>query len=71
LNFGQTIWDEIEGAIGNALRTHLQTFGTSREHHENMLKTHWEQGRKTKNNSTHPTPPHPQKERTGPIMSAC
>jgi hypothetical protein len=33
----------------------LGTWGTSRKHDENMLGTHWEQGRKTKKNSPHPT----------------
>jgi len=47
--------------LGNTLKTW--------EHFENMLGTHWEQGRKTKKNSPHPTPPHPEKEKTGPIVS--
>jgi hypothetical protein len=47
--------------LGNTLKTW--------EPFENMLGTHWEQGRKTKNNS--PTSPHPEKEKTGPIVSVC
>jgi hypothetical protein len=43
LNLGQTLWDKIKVLLG-----------TSREQNENMLGTHWEQGRKTKNNSLHP-----------------
>jgi len=31
----------------------LGTWETSKEHDENMLGAHWEQGRKTKNNCTH------------------
>jgi hypothetical protein len=31
----------------------LGTWGTSKEHDDNMLGTHLEQGRKTKNNPTH------------------
>jgi hypothetical protein len=41
--------------------------GTSKEHDENMLGTHWEQGRKTKNNC-----PNPKRKKQGRhIMSAC
>jgi len=43
LNLRQTLWDKIKVLLG-----------TSREHNENMLGTHWEQGRKTKKNSLHP-----------------
>jgi hypothetical protein len=43
------------------------TWGTPWEHDENTLGTHWEQG---KNQKKLP-PPDPQKEKTGPLMSAC
>jgi len=38
----------------------LGIWGTSREHDENMLGTHWEQGR-SKKKKTLPTPTDPQK----------
>jgi hypothetical protein len=38
------------------LKEQLRAWGISREHDENMLGTHWEQGRKTKNASP-PLPP--------------
>jgi hypothetical protein len=47
-------------AIENALGNNLRTWGTSGEHDDKMLETHWDQGTKTKNNS----PPHSQKEKT-------
>jgi hypothetical protein len=34
----------------------LGTWEISKEHDENMLGTHWEQGRKTKNNCTYVAP---------------
>jgi len=40
----------------NGLRNNLRAWGISREHDENILGTHWEQGRKTKNASPPPTP---------------
>jgi hypothetical protein len=52
LNFGQTIWDKIEVLVG----TSSETTWELEEPQENMLKTCWEQGRKTKKNSPHPTP---------------
>jgi len=52
LNFGQTIWDKIEVLLGTFLEL------------GNMLRTHWEQGKKNKN-SPHPhrTPPHSTSKR--------
>jgi hypothetical protein len=51
------------GAIEKALGYNLRTWGTSREHDEKMLGTHWDQGRKTKK-----TPPAPLQKRKN---SAC
>ncbi len=48
------------GAIGNILGEHIWE-------HIGNLGTCWEQGRKKKKTS----PPHTQKEKTRPIMSAC
>jgi hypothetical protein len=50
-----------------ALRNNLRIWGTSREHDENMLGTHWKKRRQNKKKSC----PHPQKAKTGLIMSAC
>jgi hypothetical protein len=68
LNFGQTIWDKIEMLLGTTyLKNNLGTWGISLEDDENMLGTHWEQGRKTKKKL-----PHPQKEKkTGPMMMSA
>jgi hypothetical protein len=51
LNFGQTIWDKIEVLLGTFWGTHMGTFLEI----GNMLRTHWEQGKKNKN-SPHPHP---------------
>jgi len=49
LNFGQNhLWHKIEVLLGILIGI---TWGTSREHDENMLRTHWEQGRKTNFNA--------------------
>jgi hypothetical protein len=43
--------------LGNTLKNNLGTWGISLEDDDNMLGTHWEQGRKTKKkNSPNPTP---------------
>jgi hypothetical protein len=47
------------GAIGNALRNNLGTWGISREHDENILGTR----KKNKKNLPHPTP---KGEKQGP-----
>jgi hypothetical protein len=54
LNFGQTIWDKIE--------VRLWTTWELEEPCENMMRTHWEQGKKQE--ITPPTPP--PKENIGP-----
>jgi hypothetical protein len=46
----------------------LGTWGTSREHDENMARTHWNKEDLKKKNFPHPTP---KKEKSRPIMSAC
>jgi hypothetical protein len=54
-------WERLREQLGNTLG------GASREHDENILGTHWEQGRKTKKKL-----PHPQKEKkTGPMMMSA
>ncbi len=58
------MWDKIKVLLGMSWGT---TWGTPWEHDENTLGTHWEQG---KNQKKLP-PPDPQKEKTGPLMSAC
>jgi len=46
--------------LGTPLKNNLGTWGISLSDDENMLGTHWEQGRKTKKN---PPQPHPQKKK--------
>jgi hypothetical protein len=54
--------------MGKVLVNSLGTWGTPWEHDENMFRTHWGQGEKTKNNFIHLTP---KRKKIGPIMSAC
>jgi hypothetical protein len=56
-HFGECIWE------------HLRNFGILWKLDEKMLRTHWEQGKKQ--TITSATQPQPQKEKTGPIVSAC
>jgi hypothetical protein len=55
-------WERLREQLGNTLG------GASREHDENMLGTHWEQGRKTPKNL--PNPERKKKKKSGPIMTA-
>ncbi len=51
--------------LGTPLKNNLGTWGISLSDDENMLGTHWEQGRKTKNNPPNPTP---KRKKQGPRL---
>jgi hypothetical protein len=59
LNFGQTIWDKSEVLLGRSWRRIWEPC-------ENMMRTHWEQGKWI----PPPWAAPPRRTKTGPLMSA-